>query len=133
VTTSTLTYTGTLTITSCWCGIHMAIPKDLYIEATRNHQKSVYCPLGHSFVYGGDTEEKRLKNALQWERDRVASERARADGAEASLRATKGHVTRLRKRVLEGQCPLCGHHLRDVERHINRMHPNETPEGETDG
>jgi hypothetical protein len=34
---------------------------------------------------------------------------------------------------LEGQCPLCGHHLRDVERHINRMHPNETPEGDTNG
>lgn len=64
MTTSTLTYTGTLTITSCWCGIHMAIPNDLY---------------------------------------------------------------------LEGQCPLCGHHLRDVERHINRMHPNETPEGDTNG
>jgi DNA repair exonuclease SbcCD ATPase subunit len=125
---TTLTYTGELVVTSCWCGIHVAIPDDLYKEARRNHQKNVYCPLGHSFVYGGDTEAQKLKRQLEWATDTLASERARADGAEASLRTTKGHVTRLRKQVLAGECPICGQHLRDLARHVNRMHPEEDPE-----
>jgi DNA repair exonuclease SbcCD ATPase subunit len=108
----------------------MAIPNDLYVEATRNHKKQVFCPLGHSFVYGGDTEEKRLRDELQREKDRVAAERSRADGAEASLRATKGHVTRLRKRVLDGECPMCGQHLRDVARHVKRVHSGDVAETE---
>lgn len=128
---TTMTYTGALTVTSCWCGIRLAIPDSLYREAAdRKPGTDVWCPLGHVFVYGGDSESKKLRDELRRERDRLVAERARADGAEASLRTTKGHVTRLRKRVLEGECPLCGQHLRDVARHVARVHPGETAEGE---
>jgi hypothetical protein len=125
---NTLVYTGTLIITSCWCGIHLAIPDDLYKEARRNRDKSVYCPLGHSFVYSGETDAQKEKRLRMLAQDQVAAERARADGAEASLRATKGHVTRLRKRVLAGECAFCGQHLRDLDRHVARMHPDEKAE-----
>ena len=96
----------------------------------RHHEKhsDFYCPNGHCLVWNQETEAEKLKRELRWERDRLASERARADGAEASLRATKGHVTRLRKRVLDGECPLCGQHLRDVARHVKRVHSDETAE-----
>lgn len=127
---TTLTYTGTLTTTTCWCGIAHAIPSDLYRKAELDHRQSVYCPLGHSWVFAGETEAARLARELKRARDRLASERARADGAEASLRTTKGHVTRLRKRVLDGECPLCGQHLRDVARHVARVHPGESAESE---
>jgi len=125
---TTLTYTGTLVVTACWCGIGHAVPSYLYEAAQLDHRKSIYCPLGHGWVFMGETEAAKLKRDLKWERDRVAAERARADGAEASLRTTKGHVTRLRKHVFEGECPLCGQHLRDVARHVARVHPSETPE-----
>lgn len=122
----TMTYTGRLVQTSCYCSIALAIPKDLYEWASRTGG-GVHCPLGHSFVFK-DSENARLKRELKWERDRVAAERARADGAEASLRTTKGHVTRLRKQVIAGECPLCGQHLRDLARHVARVHPDEPAE-----
>lgn len=123
--TRTLIYSGTLVETSCWCGIVMAIPDSLYKEAQRNHKLDVHCPLGHTFVYSGDTEADKLRKQLQWERDRLASERARADGAEASLRATKGVVTKLRKRAITGTCAFCHRHFANVERHVATKHPEE--------
>ena len=141
MTTKTYVYSTTLTVTSCGvCAIPFAIPDNLY---TSRHGDGLnfYCPNGHCISWKEteaqrlkrdlswkETEAQRLKRDLKWERDRAASVRARADGAEASLRATKGHVTRLRKRVLNGECPLCGQHLRDVARHVKRVHPDETPE-----
>lgn len=125
---TTLTFTGNLVVTTCWCGIAHAVPQDLYEWANLNHTRTVYCPLGHGWVFTGETEADKLKRQLKFQRDQAAAERARADGAEASLRTTKGHVTRLRKRVLDGECPLCGQHLRDLARHVARMHPDEPAE-----
>jgi DNA repair exonuclease SbcCD ATPase subunit len=89
--------------------------------------KQFYCPNG-DFVGWGDNELKRLKRDVKWQSDRAAAALARADQAEASLRTTKGHVTRLRKRVTEGQCPFCGQHLRDLERHVARQHAGQDRE-----
>jgi hypothetical protein len=126
---STLTYNGTLVVTSCWCGIAHAVPKDLYDDAERNHSVKVYCPLGHSWVFAGETEAVKLKRELAYQRDRCAAISADRDQVQASLRATRGVVTKLRKRTLEGDCPICGQHLRDLARHIGRVHPNERAEG----
>jgi hypothetical protein len=126
---TTLTYTGKLVVTSCWCGIRLAIPDSLYRErAERGPGESLWCPLGHTFIYGGDAETTKLKRELQWERDRRAADLADLDGARASLRATKGVVTKLRKRTAAGACPYCGQHLRDLERHVNRQHAAEAAE-----
>jgi DNA repair exonuclease SbcCD ATPase subunit len=124
---TTLTYTGKLVVVICWCGIRHAIPSELD-NAQRRTGETAYCPLGHGYVPTAKSELAELKANLKYERDRLVSERARADGAEASLRTTKGHVTRLRKRVIEGECPLCGQHLRDLARHVARVHPGETPD-----
>lgn len=124
MTAATMIYVGRLIQTSCYCSIELAIPEDLHTWATRTGGE-VYCPLGHEFVYR-DSENEKLKRELKWAKDQAAAARARTDQAEASLRATKGHVTRLRRKVLAGECPFCGQHLRDLERHIGRQHPNES-------
>jgi hypothetical protein len=125
--TRTYFYSTILVVTSCGnCGIPFGIPDDLE-RARRQDGGAFYCPNGHRISWS-ETENAKLQRQLKFERDRIASERARADGAEASLRATKGHVTRLRKRVIEGECPLCGQHLRDLERHMGRVHPGEQAE-----
>lgn len=126
--TTTLTYSGSLIATSCWCGIALAIPSRLYKEAQRNHRQDIYCPLGHTFVFAGETEEQKLRRQLGYAQDRAARESARADQIEASRRAYKGQVTRLRKQVLEGDCPFCGQHLRDLQRHVQRKHSDEVAE-----
>lgn len=124
---TTLTYTGELVVTSCWCGIYLAVPRDLYNEAQRDHKKGIHCPLGHTFVFTGDTEAQRLKRELQWERDRLAAVRAERDQAQASLSATKGVVTKMRKRAIAGACQFCHRHFGDLQRHVASKHPDETP------
>lgn len=136
MTTATLVYTGQLVVTSCWCGIGVAIPSSLYKEAQANHRKAVFCPIGHEFVFGGESEADKFKRLYAEAQDRAVVARAEADQAEASRRAWKGQATRARNRVLAGSCPFCGQHLRDVQRHVERMHgdeasadPNLEPEG----
>lgn len=122
--TKTYAYATTLEVISCGnCGIPFGLPVDL-AAARREDGGSFYCPNGH-FVGWAETEAKRLARELRAARDRTAAWQARAEGAEASLRTTKGHVTRLRRQVLAGECPFCGQHLRDLARHIGRRHPDE--------
>jgi len=132
---NTLTYTGELTIEACpTCGTWHGIPTTLREAAIKDHSKLIWCPLGHSWWFIGETEAQKLTRSLKWERDLRASVTADRDQARASLRATKGVVTKLRKRTAEGECPFCGQHLRDLERHVNRQHVNEAADAlaETD-
>lgn len=125
---ATLTYTGTLQITSCWCGIKLAIPSDLFDVAKRHKNHTVYCPLGHEFVYGSTAEEQ-----LEEERSRriQAEERAAARldllrQEERSHAATRGHVTRKKKqldRVKNGVCPCCSRSFVNLARHMETKHP----------
>lgn len=124
----TITYTGSLVVTSCWCGIDVAIPESLYNEARRNHDKGVHCPLGHVFVYTGQTELQEERAARKRAEDRAAAALARADQAEKSAAAYKGQATRLRKRAITGTCAFCHRHFANVERHVSTQHPNEKPE-----
>jgi len=117
---TTMDYTETLTVTSCWCGIRLAIPDNLYAYATRHKNKAVFCPLGHEFVFDNTTEEK-LRRAL----DREAATRARLDQAEASLSAQKAATTRVRnklKRVEAGVCPHCNRSFQNLARHMESKH-----------
>ncbi len=120
----TMTYTGHLVITSCWCGITLAIPDDLYSQAHRR-KTNVYCPLGHSFIYDNTVAEQneRLKRQVDATRDLLRAE-------ERSHIATRGHLTRRRKqldRVTRGVCPCCNRHFANVEKHMATQHPTFDP------
>lgn len=119
--TPTLTYTGTLQITTCWCGIALAMPVDLYLQAKR-HGKTCWCPLGHKFVFSDTDDAKidRLEKRLQATRDLVHAE-------ERSHAATRGHLTRARKkaeRVAAGVCPCCNRTFQNLARHMHGQHPD---------
>lgn len=129
--TTTLTYTGALTVTSCWCGIRVAIPDSLYREA-HNNGHTVYCPLGHTFVFK-TTEVDRLNGELEAERRRTILARSQRDraltNAEAERRsaiAYKGHLTRVRNKIAAGVCPVpgCKRNFSNVRGHMERMHPD---------
>jgi hypothetical protein len=128
MTVQTYSYSTTLKVTSCGnCAIPFAIPVNLY-EARLDDGQSFYCPNGHFIGWKAENEKAQLERQLKVERNRVAAIRAERDQVEASLRTTKGHVTRLRRKVLAGECPFCGQHLRDLERHIGRQHSDEPHE-----
>lgn len=128
----TYVYSTKLTVMDCGaCHIPFAIPEDLY-SARRNDGQSFYCPNGH-FIHYFETENGRLRRQLKAERDRLTVIQAERDQAEASRRAWKGQATKLRNRAVVGECPFCGQHLRDLSRHLARIHPDEAakdPEAE---
>lgn len=121
---------GELIVTSCWCGIKHAVPRALYDHAKGDSDNHIFCPLGHKFVYRDSDAtvlrrekavvERQLANALS----REAKQLERAQAAERRARALKGHITRYRKRVAIGMCPvpMCKRHFINVQNHVKTEH-----------
>lgn len=128
----TLMYSGELTVVTCWCGVRHAIPSELRREQMRAREtggrQDVYCPLGHSHAPAGESEADKLRRRLEQERDRRARETSRADQAEASAAAHKGHATRLRRRAKAGTCPCCKRTFKQLARHMETQHPDFQPD-----
>lgn len=128
----TLTYTGELIITSCWCGIRVAIPKSLYREA-RERGHEVYCPIGHTFVWNETeadrlrAEVERLANQKRWANERLAAERDLRQHTERQLSAQKGATTRAKKRAAAALCPCCNRSFVQLRRHLATKHPDYNP------
>ena len=126
----TLQFTGSLTVTSCWCGIRLAIPDSLYREAHDNGM-SIHCPLGHSFVFTktrvSELEDKikNLERAKKWEREWRIEAEAQAATERRRTAAYKGHLTRARNKLAEGVCPVtgCTQHFSNVREHMKFKHP----------
>lgn len=129
--TDTMEYTGTLTVTACWCGITLAIPKSLYRKAQADSKFSIYCPLGHTFVYSKNEADRQRERAELAERQAEFARASRdaaweqAEAAERSARAYRGHLTRLRNKIAAGVCPVpgCRRHFDNVQAHIEGQHP----------
>jgi hypothetical protein len=125
----TITFTDALVVMTCWCGINHAVPQDLRDFQQRQHdngdkQTGIYCPLGHSHIKAGPGKAKRLQRDLE-----RADERARGNlrALETERRrhsATKGQLTKVKKRIGKGICPCCNRHFANVERHMATQHPD---------
>lgn len=123
-------YTELTTLICANCAVMFAIPSRM-MEERRDDHKTFWCPNGHHNFYPQESEEERAKRLLKYTKDDLARERARRDQVEASLRATKGVVTKQRKKlekVVAGVCPVdgCHRHFKDLRRHISTKHPDYT-------
>jgi hypothetical protein len=133
---STLSYSGTLEVVTCWCGMRHAVPEELRQHQLRAHNDergnvpSIYCPLGHSHVPAGKSKATQLEESLQWERERSARLAAARDQAEASARAYKGVATKARKRAAATLCPCCNRSFVQMRRHLETKHPDYKPDAE---
>jgi hypothetical protein len=85
--------------------------------------KVFYCPNGHGNIYYAKTEAEKLKQELELAKNRARGEERRREAAERSLAATKGVVTKMRKRIGNGTCPCCNRHFTDLHRHMETKHP----------
>jgi uncharacterized Zn finger protein (UPF0148 family) len=110
------------------CGIPFAVPA--YFRTERQSTgANFFCPNGHCRVYRETTEERlqREKEALQ--RDLATEEankdwwRTRQEKTERSLTATRGVVTRTKKRIAKGMCPCCQRHFVNLAGHMKDQHP----------
>lgn len=132
---TTLRYSGELTVVKCWCGMRHAVPAELDDLQDRQHdngrtQVAIYCPLGHQHERAGEGEAARLERQLQTERDRAARLAAERDQIQASLTAQKGATTRARKRAAAAVCPCCKRSFVQLRRHMATKHPGYDPSAE---
>lgn len=125
---------GMAAIPCCKCGIIFHVPEAWDADRRAKHD-SFHCPNGHSLKYHAKSEADILRDQLTRERARLDQVRAWAqdeerqrESAERSLRAHKGVVTKLRKRVAAGQCPCCQRTFRDLRDHMRAQHPDWNPE-----
>jgi hypothetical protein len=133
--TETISYKGALVVNKCWCGIRHAVPQELDDLQARQHADgnqvtAIFCPLGHEYIPAGKGKASQLERELEFERNARAAITARADQAEASARAHKGHATRLRKRASAGTCPCCNRTFQQLARHMKTQHPEFPARGE---
>lgn len=126
----TIEYTVELdTLTCAGCGTPFAVASDLLKKFRRTHE-TFYCPLGHNNYFPQASEEEKLKKQLQLAEDearrlraRVSFEHDQREAAERSLRATKGVLTRTKRRVANGVCPCCNRSFANLQRHMAGQHP----------
>lgn len=123
----TLTFTGRLVVSVCWCGMRHAIPEELDDFRRREHadgrSHSVYCPLGHSYVLSGTPEVVKERKRREAAEARAQAIQDQLDSEQRSHAATKGQLTKTKKRVANGVCPCCNRHFVTVERHVASKHP----------
>jgi DNA repair exonuclease SbcCD ATPase subunit len=127
-------YTETLTVTSCWCGIRLAIPDNLYRYLQKDEKNHCYCPLGHTFVFSNTLREQleETKRRLEEARRREGATRSLLEQEERSHAATRGHLTRARKQVdraEHGVCPHCNRSFQNLARHMKTKHEHEVVPG----
>ena len=126
-----------LFVTDCAnCGVVFAITHNLE-SRRREDGQNFYCPNGHPMIFGkgaiaraeeraaaAEAREKaaRAREDRAWVATRAA--RDQADAAERSARAYRGHLTRMKRKIAAGVCPVgnCRRHFDNVQAHILTQH-----------
>lgn len=130
---------GSLTLVEVECGnciTHFAIDDTLQQRCLETGRK-FYCPNGHANYYQDDElsrlreEREKLKQEADNARKRMAwAERQANDLNDALVEtkkqyaATKGQLTKTRKRIAHGVCPCCNRTFANVARHVTSKHPD---------
>ena len=109
------------------CGIEFGMTR-YFDKQRRQDEQTFYCPNGHSLVYSGglESENKRLRQQLEREEQKCRFLHSTNQAVEGSLRATRGVVTKQRKkltRVTNGVCPCCNRTFQNLQRHMQTKHP----------
>lgn len=132
---TTIALETTLYVQECIaCGITFAFGKS-YDARLRETHENFYCPNGHRQAYLGKTEAEKLREQLKREEERrerlestVEFWKGRERMAERRVRAHKGIVTKLKKRVANGVCPCCHAKFKNLRDHMKAEHPDWDPE-----
>jgi hypothetical protein len=116
------------------CGVIFGLPERIR-EARRNDHKTFYCPNGHTLSYRGETDaekaEKRakeLERQLNITRDRLKLTERNVESSEHSRAAMVGNLTKIRKAIAAGRCPVNGckkfpNGNQRMEEHLKVDHP----------
>jgi len=119
----TITSWITIEATTCGeCGVHFGMDAG-QLSKRREDGHSFYCPNGHKLSFHV-TEADRLRKRLELAERREANLDESLRSERASHAATKGHLTRVRKRADKGVCQHCHRSFANVARHVASKHPD---------
>lgn len=129
-TTATLNIIETFNVHCCTeCGVSYALTA-AFESRRRNDHKTFYCPNGHRQHYAQRTEAEIAQAEADEQRERaerLAQQLTRrGEDLQRERRrhsATKGQLTKTKKRIGNGVCPCCNRHFSNVERHMSGQHP----------
>lgn len=111
------------------CGAAFALPAD-ELRRLRASGDFFWCPRGCHIKYSESTVAKLERQLAQAgeriERERRETERWRENykHSERSAIATRGHLTRVKKRIAAGVCPCCQRTFENLARHMKGQHPD---------
>ncbi len=109
----------------CSCKAVYAITNDSQ-EGYKRTNKSFWCPYcGRTQAYLEEHVEKKLERQLQRERQQHDQTRADRDRIERSRAAVAGALTKKKRQVertMNGVCPCCNRHFKNLERHMKSKH-----------
>jgi hypothetical protein len=109
------------TLECCRCGIPFSFPT---VAHRRRDHDTFYCPNGHAQSFKGESEEEKLKRALQAERTRASNLYNEKTALETRLQAQRRRETRTRARIQNGVCPDCNRTFTNLARHMHAKHAN---------
>lgn len=114
----------------CSCGIPFAVTRDFQRERIKD-RTSYYCPSGHAQAYVGKTEAQkereraeRLQRQVEAREADLRFEQKRLENERRAHAATKGQLTKTKKRVANGVCPCCNRSFVNLGKHMAGQHPD---------
>lgn len=129
---STITEVTTYTVMTCpvdGCGIKYALD-EAFRSRRRSKGGSWYCPNGHSLSYHHaiKSEVEELEKQLAAARGNQRHTAERLESEKRRHAATKGQLTKTRKRARGGVCPCCNRSFVQLARHMKSQHPDFDPD-----
>lgn len=119
-----------LATTCCACGVLFAFPERLMLEKRRTHE-TYFCPNGHTlyFPHESDVEKrdreiKMLNARLTNAREDAEWQKKQRQKEERRVRAYRGVVGKMRRRVGNGVCPCCNRTFKQLSAHMENKHPH---------
>lgn len=123
----TITQEITMVVEECYkCGVPFAISNEFKNDHLKTHD-NFYCPNGHGQRYGENESERQirqLKKEVEYANEDKKYWRNEAETKARSLSATKGALTKTKKRIANGVCPCCHRSFLNVIMHMETEHPD---------
>lgn len=113
-------------VTEYCCNCHVAFALTRSFQKARlTDRKVFYCPSGHQQHYTGPSEESKLRNELERERQMLEAERMRSLKIKQEHDQVQRAHSTMRARVMNDVCPCCNRTFQNLLNHMRTEHAEE--------